>query len=162
MKRVLYTGSFDPITMGHMNIVDQASEIFDEVLIAVLVNSNKKNYLFTLEERVDLIKEIYKDRDNVKAITSDKAAVDVALENYCLSIVRGLRILSDYADEVTNCLANKAASNNEVNTICFFADTQYQFVSSSMVKEMFKYDKDITNFVAPIVKKKMLMKKRRL
>lgn len=160
MKRVLYTGSFDPITMGHMNIVDQASEIFDEVLIAVLVNSNKKNYLFTLEERVDLIKEIYKDRDNVKVITSDKAAVDVVIENDCVAIVRGLRSLSDYADEVTNCLANKAASNNEVNTICFFADTQYQFVSSSMVKEMFKYDKDITNFVAPVVKKKMLMKKR--
>ena len=160
MKRVLYTGSFDPITMGHMNIVDQASEIFDEVLIAVLVNSNKKNYLFTLEERVDLIKEIYKDRDNVKVITSDKAAVDVVIENDCVAIVRGLRGLSDYADEVTNCLANKAASNNEVNTICFFADTQYQFVSSSMVKEMFKYDKDITNFVAPVVKKKMLMKKR--
>ena len=78
----------------------------------------------------------------------------------CVAIVRGLRSLSDYADEVTNCLANKAASNNEVNTICFFADTQYQFVSSSMVKEMFKYDKDITNFVAPVVKKKMLMKKR--
>ena len=131
MKRVLYTGSFDPITMGHMNIVDQASEIFDEVLIAVLVNSNKKNYLFTLEERVDLIKEIYKDRDNVKVITSDKAAVDVVIENDCVAIVRGLRSLSDYADEVTNCLANKAASNNEVNTICFFADTQYQFVSSS-------------------------------
>ena len=160
MKRVLYTGSFDPITMGHMNIVDQASEIFDEVLIAVLVNSNKKNYLFTLEERVDLIKEIYKDRDNVKVITSNKAAVDVVIENDCVAIVRGLRSLSDYADEVTNCLANKAASNNEVNTICFFADTQYQFVSSSMVKEMFKYDKDITNFVAPVVKKKMLMKKR--
>lgn len=160
MKRVLYTGSFDPITKGHMNIVDQASEIFDEVLIAVLVNSNKKNYLFTLEERVDLIKEIYKDRDNVKVITSDKAAVDVVIENDCVAIVRGLRSLSDYADEVTNCLANKAASNNEVNTICFFADTQYQFVSSSMVKEMFKYDKDITNFVAPVVKKKMLMKKR--
>lgn len=160
MKRVLYTGSFDPITKGHMNIVDQASEIFDEVLIAVLVNSNKKNYLFTLEERLELIKEIYKDRDNVKVITSDRAAVDVALENDCVAIVRGLRSLSDYADEVTNCLANKAASNNEVNTICFFADTQYQFVSSSMVKEMFKYDKDITNFVAPVVKKKMLMKKR--
>lgn len=160
MKRVLYTGSFDPITMGHMNIVDQASEIFDEVLIAVLVNSNKKNYLFTTEERLELIKEIYKDRDNVKVITSDKAAVDVVIENDCVAIVRGLRSLSDYADEVTNCLANKAASNNEVNTICFFADTQYQFVSSSMVKEMFKYDKDITNFVAPVVKNKMLMKKR--
>ena len=160
MKRVLYTGSFDPITMGHMNIVDQASEIFDEVLIAVLVNSNKKNYLFTTEERFELIKDIYKDRDNVKVITSDKAAVDVVIENDCVAIVRGLRSLSDYADEVTNCLANKAASNNEVNTICFFADTQYQFVSSSMVKEMFKYDKDITNFVAPVVKNKMLMKKR--
>ena len=160
MNRVLYTGCFDPITMGHMNIVDQASEIFDEVLIAVLVNSNKKNYLFTTEERLELIKEIYKDRDNVKVITSDKAAVDVVIENDCVAIVRGLRSLSDYADEVTNCLANKAASNNEVNTICFFADTQYQFVSSSMVKEMFKYDKDITNFVAPVVKNKMIMKKR--
>ena len=160
MKRVLYTGSFDPITMGHMNIVDQASEIFDEVLIAVLVNSNKKNYLFTTEERLELIKEIYKDRDNVKVITSDKAAVDVVIENDCVAIVRGLRSLSDYADEVTNCLANKAISNNRINTVCLFADTQYQFVSSSIVKEIFRLDKDITNYVDPVVKKKMLMKKR--
>ena len=160
MKRVLYTGSFDPITKGHMNIVDQASEIFDEVVIAVLVNSSKNNYFFTTDERVDLIKEIYKDKDNVKVITSTGAAVDVAIDNDCVAIVRGLRSLSDYADEVTNCLANKAISNNKVNTICFFADTQYQFVSSTIIKEMLKYDKDITNYVAPVVKKKMLMKMR--
>ena len=143
-----------------MNIVDQASEIFDEVIIAVLVNSNKKNYLFTTDERVELIEEIYKDKDNVSVITSSGAAVDVAIDNDCVAIVRGLRSLSDYADEVTNCLANKAISNNKINTICFFADTQYQFVSSSIVKEIFRLDKDITNYVDPVVKKKMLMKKK--
>ena len=160
MKKVLYTGSFDPITKGHMDIVYQASQIFDEVVIAVLVNSSKKNYLFEIDERVELIKEIYKDYDDVSVITSTGAAVDVAIENDCVAIVRGLRSLSDYADEVTNCLANKAISNNKINTICFFADTQYQFISSSIVKEIFRLDKDITNYVDPVVKKKMLMKKR--
>lgn len=160
MTRVLYPGSFDPITKGHMNIIEQASNLFDEVIVAVLQNPAKKNGLFTLEERIEIIKEIYKDAKNIKVITSNKAAVDVALLHNCKALLRGLRSLSDYDYEVGLNQINKNISNNQVNTICLFADIEYQFISSSVVKEVWKLDKDISNYVHPLVEQKMLTKKR--
>lgn len=160
MTRVLYPGSFDPITKGHMNIIEQASNLFDEVIVAVLQNPAKKNGLFTLEERIEIIKEIYKDAKNIKVITSNKAAVDVALLRNCKALLRGLRSLSDYDYEVGLNQINKNISNNQVNTICLFADIEYQFISSSVVKEIWKLDKNISNYVHPLVEQKMLTKKR--
>lgn len=161
-KRVLYPGSFDPITKGHMNIVNQASELFDEVVIAVMQNPLKKNSFFTLEERVEIIKELYQKVNNVKVILGSGAAVDVALINECKAIIRGLRSLSDYDYKVQLQQMNMEISNNKINTICLFADKDYQFVSSSMVKEVFSLDKDISKYVDPIVMEKMLVKKRGL
>ena len=159
MTRVLYPGSFDPMTKGHMNIVEQASELFDEVVIAVMQNSSKKTGMFTIEERMEIIKELYKRMDNVKVISASGAAVDIALLNECKAIIRGLRSLSDYDYEVQLQQINKEISGNKVNTICLFADKEYQFVSSSMVKEVFNLDKDISRYVDPIVREKMLIKK---
>lgn len=161
IKRVLYPGSFDPITKGHMNIVEQASTLFDEVVIAVLQNSLKQTCLFTLDERLEIIKELYKEKNNIKVVTG-KSSISVALDNKCIAIVRGLRSLSDYNYEVQLQQLNKEISNNEVNTICLFADKEYQFVSSSMVKEILNLDKDISKYVDPVVEKKMLIKKRSL
>mgnify|MGYP004519071761 FL=1 len=161
-KKVLYPGSFDPITKGHMNIVNQASKLFDEVVIAVMQNPLKKNSFFTLEERVEIIKELYQKVDNVKVILGSGAAVDVALINECKAIIRGLRSLSDYDYEVQLQQMNMEISNNKINTICLFADKDYQFVSSSMVKEIFNLDKDVSKYVDPIVMEKMLVKKRGL
>ena len=161
-KKVLYHGSFDPITKGHMNIVKQASELFDEVVIAVMQNPLKKNSFFTLEERVEIIKELYQKVNNVKVILGSGAAVDVALINECKAIIRGLRSLSDYDYEVQLQQMNMEISNNKINTICLFADKDYQFVSSSMVKEIFNLDKDVSKYVDPIVMEKMLVKKRGL
>lgn len=162
MTKVLYPGSFDPITKGHMNIVEQASNLFDEVIIAVMQNPSKKSGLFTLEERMEIIKELYKKINNVKVISVSGATVDVALLNDCKAIVRGLRSLSDYDYEVQLQQINKEISNNKINTICLFADKEYQFVSSSMVKEVLNLDKDISRYVDPIVKEKILAKKRSL
>ena len=161
-KKVLYPGSFDPITKGHMNIVNQASKLFDEVVIAVMQNPLKKNSFFTLEERVEIIKELYQKVNNVKVILGSGAAVDVALFNECKAIIRGLRSLSDYDYEVQLQQMNMEISNNKINTICLFADKDYQFVSSSMVKEIFNLDKDVSKYVDPIVMEKMLVKKRGL
>ena len=161
-KKVLYPGSFDPITKGHMNIVNQARELFDEVVIAVMQNPLKKNSFFTLEERVEIIKELYQKVNNVKVILGSGAAVDVALINECKAIIRGLRSLSDYDYEVQLQQMNMEISNNKINTICLFADKDYQFVSSSMVKEIFNLDKDVSKYVDPIVMEKMLVKKRGL
>ena len=162
MTKVLYPGSFDPMTKGHMNIVEQASDLFDEVIIAVMQNPLKKSGLFTLEERMEIIKELYQRMNNVKVISASGAAVDVALLNECKAIIRGLRSLSDYDYEVQLQQMNKEVSGNKVNTICLFADKEYQFVSSSMVKEILNLDKDISRYVDPIVRERMLVKKRSL
>lgn len=159
MTKVLYPGSFDPITKGHMNIIKQASNLFDEVVIAVLQNPMKKAGLFTLEERLEIIKELYKKMDNIKVVTGNGAAVDIAILYECKAIIRGLRSLSDYDYEVQLQQINKDISNNQVNTVCLFADKEYQFISSSIVKEVFKLDKDISHYVDPFVLKKLYLKK---
>ena len=158
MNKVLYPGSFDPITKGHMNIINQASDLFDEVIVAVLQNPNKKNTFFTIEERLEIIKELYDKIENVKVISGCDAAVDIAMLHGCKAIIRGLRGLSDYDYEVQLAQINKDISDNKVNTICLFADKDYQFISSSMVKEVFNLDKDISKYVDNSVKIKMLKK----
>ena len=159
MTKVLYPGSFDPITKGHMNIIEQASNLFDEVIIAVLQNPTKKNGLFTLEERFEIIKELYKNIDNIKVVTGTGASVDIAMLYQCKAIIRGLRSLSDYDYEVGLQQINKDISNNQVNTICLFADKEYQFISSSIVKELLNLDKGISYYVDPYVNKKLSLKK---
>lgn len=159
MKRVIYPGSFDPITKGHMNIIEQASNLFDEILVVVMKNPNKKNSMFTEEERAELIKEIYKDNNQVKVLIGEGATVDVAEENNCCAILRGLRSLTDYNYEVEMQQFNQDISNNNIKTICLFADKNYQFLSSSIVKEVFSLNKDISKYVDPVVIKKMQEKR---
>lgn len=159
MSKVLYTGSFDPITKGHMNIIEQANGLFDEVVIAVLQNSSKKISLFSISERLDIIKELYKDSKNIKVITGSGAAVDIAISNNCKAIVRGLRNSNDFDYELQLANINKDISNNKINTVCLFSDSEYQFISSSIVKEIFSLNKDITRYVHPLVEQKMIEKR---
>ena len=107
-----------------------------------------------------MIKYLYRDMSNIKVISGSGVTVDVAIQNECKAIIRGLRSLSDYDYEVTMQEINREISNNMINTICLFADTKYQSVSSSMVKELFNLDKDIIRYVEPTIKEKMLIKKR--
>jgi len=159
MNRVIYPGSFDPITKGHMDIINQASELFDEVVVAILQNPNKKTSFFTIEERLEIIKRLYENYDNIKVVSGNSATVDLALLYECKAIIRGLRGLSDYDYEVQLAQVNKDISNNKVNTICLFADKEYQFISSTVVKEVLNLGKDISNYVDPYVKKKLYLKK---
>lgn len=160
MTKVLYPGSFDPITKGHMNVILQASKLFDEVVVAVLYNPNKKNSFFTTDERVEMIQELYKSMKNVRVISATGAAVDIALLHDCKAIVRGLRSLTDFDYEQGMAEINKDLSNDQVNTVCLFADKEYQFISSSVVKEVFSLKKDIAKYVHPLVKEKMLEKRK--
>ena len=107
-----------------------------------------------------MIEKLYERVENVKVITGNGAAVDIAVLNECKAIIRGLRSLSDYDYEVQLQQINKEISNNEVNTVCLFADKEYQFVSSSIVKEVYSLDKDISRYVDPYVEEKMLVKRR--
>ena len=158
MTRVLYPGSFDPITKGHMNIVEQASELFDEVIVAILQNPRKTS-MFTTQERLEMISELYKHYDNIKVVIGTGAAVDIAVLHECKAIVRGLRSLTDYDYEVQMQQINIDLSNNQVNTICLFADKEYQFISSSVVKEVLSLNKDISSYVDKSVQRKLKMKR---
>lgn len=162
MASVLFTGSFDPITKGHMNIIDQASALFGEVVIAVLQNSSKKNGFFTLEERVELVKKIYEKRDDIKVVSENKLAIDIAILNECKAIIRGIRNSKDADEEIQLSQINKELSEGKINTICLLADKDYQFISSSMVREVFKYGKDISKYVEPVVEEAMKIKSKRL
>lgn len=159
MNRVIYPGSFDPITKGHMDIINQASHLFDEVVVAVLQNPTKKNSFFSIEERLEIIKKLYDKVNNIKVVSGNSATVDLAILYECKAIIRGLRGLSDYDYEVQLAQVNKDISNNKVNTICLFADKEYQFISSTVVKEVLNLGKDISSYVDLYVKKKLYLKK---
>lgn len=159
MTKVLYPGSFDPITKGHMNIIEQASQLFDEVIIGILINPNKRNSMFSISERVELIKELYKDIENIKVISATGAATDLAILQGCGAIVRGLRNISDFDYEIQLAQINRQISDGKINTICLFADSSLQSVSSSMVKEIFNLGKNISPYVDTLVQEKMLVKR---
>ncbi len=157
MIKVLYPGSFDPITYGHMNIIEQACNLFDEVVVAIMYNS-KKTSMFSVNERISLIEDLYKDNPKVKVVSDTGATIDLALKCGCNAIVRGLRTLSDFEYEIQMSQINKQLSQNKVNTISLFAESNLENVSSSMVKEILSLNKDISNYVPEIVKKAMMQK----
>ena len=159
MTKVLYPGSFDPITKGHMNIIEQASSLFDEVVVAILVNSAKKNTMFTMEEREDMIKEIYHQHKNIKVVSSTGTATDLAMLHGCKAILRGLRNFIDFNYELGLAQLTSDFSDDHIKTVFLLAGLSYQYVSSSMVKEVLNLNKDITNYVDPLVKEKMLVKR---
>lgn len=154
MIRVLYPGSFDPITFGHMNIIEQSCDLFDEVIIAVM-NNPRKASMFTADERVKLIQNLYKKNSKIQVVSSLGATIDLAIEYNCKAIVRGLRSLSDFEYEIQLSQVNKQLSKNKVNTISLFADNNYENVSSSMVKEILELGKDVSDYVHPIVQEAM-------
>lgn len=159
MRKVLYPGSFDPLTKGHMNIIEQCKKLFDEIIISVGFNPNKKDFFFSKDERMQIINEVYKNDKQVKVISYTGASADAAMENNCIAIVRGIRSLTDFDVETQMATINKEISKNRINTICLFADIEYQFVSSTMVKEVFGLNKDILKYVDEVVYKKMLAKR---
>ncbi len=161
MTKVLYPGSFDPITYGHMSVIEQASDIFDEVIIAVMQNPLKNSGFFTLEERQYLIEKIYEKAKNIKVVLGSGASVDVALKYGCKALIRGLRGVTDFDSEIGLATINKSISDGKINTVCFFADSAYQFLSSSVVREIFNLGKDINDYVHPIVSVGMQKKLKR-
>lgn len=157
--RVLYPGSFDPITRGHMNIIDQATRLFDEVIVAVMSNPLKKNGFFSIDERLEIIRDLYSGVSNVSVITGSGASVDLALENDCQAIVRGLRGLSDFDYEMQIAQVNRDITDGKINTVCLLANPELVSVSSSAVKEIFNLGKDVSKYVDDIVLKSMLKKR---
>lgn len=158
MKSVLYPGSFDPITKGHINVIEQASNLFDEVVVAVMKNSAKKNSFFTLEERVKLIEEIFKNDERIKVVTGEGAAVRLAQLYKCRAIIRGLRGVTDFDYEIQLSAINRKISDGEINTVCLFPSSDVQHISSSVVKEIYSIDEDVSEYVTDNVKHAMQKK----
>ena len=151
MARIaLFPGSFDPITLGHVDIITRALPLFDEIRIAVGTNS-AKNYLFSLEQRIAWITETFADEDKVKVVTYDGLTVDFALQEGVNFLLRGLRNPADFEFEKAIAQANREMTP-ELETVFLLTSARFAYISSSIVREVFNYGGDFTKFVPDAIK----------
>ena len=156
MKIGIYPGSFDPITFGHIDIIERASKMFDKLYVLVSFN-NAKNAFFTPEERVEIIKEVIKPNKNVEVIQSNKLTVEVAKELGATALIRGLRAVTDFEYELQMASTNRTL-NGEIETIFLMTNTQYSYLSSHLVKEIFALNGNISHFVPKYVEDRLIRK----
>lgn len=147
MKIAIYPGSFDPVTSGHLNIIRRAAKIFDKLIVCVMVNAGK-NPMFTLGERVDLIRRVTSDIPNVEVDSSNELLADYAQRRGSCVIVKGLRAGSDFENEFQMALINHKINPN-LDTMFLTAESQYMYLSSSTVKELGNYQVDLSEFLPP-------------
>lgn len=147
MRRAIYPGSFDPITLGHLNIIKRAAVMFDELIVCVMVNSRKAGSgLFTPEERVELIRKVTAGLPNVVAEWSDEPAAAYAKRKKARVLVKGLRAVSDYESEIQMAMINSKLYS-KLDTIFLYTSPKYAYLSSTVVKEMAYYGADLSDFV---------------
>lgn len=149
MKTCIYPGSFDPITYGHIDIIDRASKIADKLIVAVLNNHDKKS-LFTVEERVQMIKESIKEYGNVEVESFDGLLVDYAKSKNAKIVIRGLRAVTDFEYELQMAQTNRELEN-DIDTVFLLTNLKYSYLSSSIVKQVASFDGDVSKFVTPQV-----------
>ena len=150
MKRtVIYPGSFDPVTLGHLQVIRRAAKMFDKVIVAVLINSSKTP-TFSVDERMDLLRQVTADLENVEIAGFDGLLAEYARERGVNAIVKGLRAVSDFEYEFQMAIANKKL-NPDLETIFITADSDMMYLSSSMVREIGSMGGDISNFVPACV-----------
>ena len=145
MKTAICPGSFDPVTLGHMDIIRRASKIFDKVSVAVMVNPAKKT-AFTLDERVALLKKATAEMDSVEVVGFDGFLADLARKRGACAIVKGLRAVSDFEYEFQMALINQKL-NSELETMFLTTQAQNMYLSSSMIKDIASFGGDISSFV---------------
>ena len=151
MKRAIYPGSFDPVTYGHIDIVKRAASNFDELIVAVLSNK-AKSPLFSVEERVKILCNVFADIPNVKVMSYEGLLVDFAVKNNANVIIRGLRAVTDFEYELQLAQTNKVLEKG-VETMFLITSLKYAYLSSSTVKEVASYGGDISKFLPPEVAK---------
>lgn len=144
--KVIYPGSFDPVTNGHLDIIKRASRLFDEVVVAVLVNKEKKS-LFSMEERIEMLEKLLYDYSNVRVDKFSGLLVDYTKEHDIVATIRGLRALSDYESELQMAHLNIELSYGNLETLFLTATPSVSFVSSSAVREIAQFGGDISSFV---------------
>ena len=157
MKAAIYPGSFDPVTYGHLDVIRRAADIFDELTISVL-NNVKKTPLFSVEERVKILKEATKDLKNVTVESFSGLLVDYAKEKNIHVVVRGLRAITDFEYELQNAQTNRLLSGEKLDTMFLTTSLEYAYLSSTTVKEIASFGGDISacvpEFVTDLIYKK--------
>ena len=141
MRSAVYPGSFDPVTFGHLDIIERASKHFDKVIVCVMVNY-KKNYLFSSEERCAMIRESVAHLENVEVDVSSSLLVDYAKSKGAQVILKGLRTVQDFEFELQMALTNKKL-DSDVETFFMVTNNQYSYLSSSVVRELMEFDGDV-------------------
>ena len=156
MKVAIYPGSFDPITKGHLNIIERASRIFDKLIVCVMVNSSKQP-IFSSEERVELVSRVTRQLPNVEVYASEELLADFARRMGSSVIIKGLRAATDFENEFQMALINRQL-NPGLDTMFLTSEHQYMFMSSSVIRELSRYDVDLKDFlpeeIIPDVKEK--------
>lgn len=160
MSIAIYPGSFDPLTNGHLDLIERAARLFDEVVVAVSINSNKTP-MFTVEERLAVIGEVVKPLQNVRVETCGGLLVDYVATKPGAVIVKGLRALSDFEMEFQMALMNKKL-NDEVETLFMMTKTDFAYVSSSIIKEVSRFGGPIEDLVPPAVARAIRDKRERV
>lgn len=145
MKSAIYPGSFDPVTLGHLDIIRRSAGLTDHLIVGVLNNSSKTP-LFSLNERVNMLKEATKDIPNVEIVSFSGLLVDFAKQKDCNVVIRGLRAVTDFEYELAMSQTNRVV-NPDIDTIFLNTSLKYAYLSSSMVKEVAQYGGDVSKFV---------------
>jgi pantetheine-phosphate adenylyltransferase len=155
--RAVYPGSFDPPTNGHLDVIERAARCFGELIVAVVVNPQKREPMFTLEEREAMIRDCVKNLANVRVEHFRGLLADYVREQRAAVIIKGLRVVSDFESEMSTALMNRALS--DVDTMFLMSDQRYSFVSSSIVKEVFFLGGDVAALVPDPVMRLMAAKR---
>lgn len=156
MKIAIYPGSFDPITKGHLDVIQRASTIFDKVIVVIMRNERKK-CLFTEAERLDMISHVCAHLENVECEIGNGLTVRYAKAKKACAMIRGIRAVVDYEYELQAATANMCIDES-IETVFFMAKPEYSFVSSSTVKEIASYKENVDTFVDPYIAKKLAEK----
>ena len=156
MKKAIYPGTFDPITLGHIDIIKRSALTFDHLIIGVSIDNNKTN-LFNLEERVEMITKSTSEIKNIQIKTFEGLLMNFAKEENVIAVVRGLRVLSDFENEFKMALMNRGL-NDDISTFFLMPHEKFTHISSSLVKEVALYGGDIKKYVPDIVHKNLLQK----
>ncbi len=156
MKKAVYPGSFDPITYGHLDLVERGSRIFDELIVSV-ATASPKNCLFTVEERVAIVKALVKHLPNVVVDTFDGLAIDHLHRHGSRIILRGIRTVSDFEYEFEMAVTNRTIDPT-IETVLVMSDERYAFIRSSLIKEVARLGGPLTHMVPPIVEEALRRK----
>jgi len=154
MKKIaIYPGSFDPVTNGHIDIAERGLKLFDKIIVAILHNP-VKDFLFTVEERVEMLESSFKDYPDITVETFDGLLVDYAASRNCIAVLRGMRAVSDFEYEFQLALMNRRLKR-EIQTVFLMTGLRWIFTSSSIIKEAARFGGDITSIVPPLVNRKL-------